>query len=164
MPNQSLLSQYPANNDPGIDINSLLFAFTDVLDTVIVSQYDLPPVAAPFVNYYTIRNGEKILDACLNSTGTTDNWEDVLNANGFTDWVPDLSPGLKIIIPTGAEIQNNVLQILTKYPSNNDPGISNLDLLISQFIANFTHVVLFTADNNVTAKADSTLLTVDQNL
>lgn len=115
-------------------------------------------------NYYTVRTGETIGDVCLNATGTIDNWEEILNANGFTEWTPDLYPGQQILIPDSVELQNNVLVVLTKYPANNDSGIPNLNTLISQFIATFTQQIVFTADNNSTARADMTTITVDQNL
>ena len=115
-------------------------------------------------NTYAVRTGESISDVCLNATGSLDNWESILNANGFTDWTPELFPGQQIIIPDTVEIQNNILVVTTKYPANNAAGISNLFSLIDQFIANFTHEILFTADNDLTAKADMTTITVDQNL
>jgi phage tail protein X len=116
------------------------------------------------INYYTVKTGETITDVCLNATGTLANWEDILNANGFTDWVPELSPGQQIIIPDGAEIQNNVLQITEKYPANNDLGIPNFDDLVNDLIATFEGYSLFRADDNMNAKADSTLLTADINI
>lgn len=114
--------------------------------------------------YYTVRTGETIVDVCLNATGTIANWEIILNANNFTDWTPDLFVGQQILIPDAVEIQNNVLIVTTKYPANNAPGISNLISLIDQFISTFTQTILFTADNNLTARADMTTITVDQNL
>jgi|YelNatPaOPRAMG01_1025707.scaffolds.fasta_scaffold37442_5 hypothetical protein len=113
---------------------------------------------------YFVRTGETITDCVINATGTIDNWEEILNANGFTEWVPDLYPGQQVLIPDTVELQNNVLVVLNKYPANNASGISNLDSLISQFIATFTQQIVFTADNNLTAKADMTTITVDQNL
>jgi len=36
-----------------------------------------------------------------------------------------------------ADIQNNVLIVTTRYPSNNNSDIPNIDSIISVFIANF---------------------------
>lgn len=89
------------------------------------------------INYYTVRTGETIRDVCLNATGTIDNWEAILTANNFSEWVPTLTSGQKIIIPDTVEIQNNVLVITTQYPANNDANIPNLNALISDLISKF---------------------------
>jgi phage tail protein X len=129
---------YPANNAPDIpDLLTKILTFTDILDSATINEYTPANVTQSFINYYTIRENETIKDVCLNSTGTIDNWESILNANNFTEWVPSLSVGQKIIIPPNAEIQNNVLMITTKYPSNNSPDISNFDALVNDFISNF---------------------------
>jgi hypothetical protein len=100
-------------------------------------------------NTYTVRTGETIGDVCLNATGTLSNWESILNANNFLDWVPDLYPGQKIIIPDGAEIQNNVLVVTAQYPANNDMGIPNFDDLANEFISTFGEIwILLTGQWN----------------
>jgi hypothetical protein len=159
-PNQSLLSKYASNNDSGVDIDSLISTFIAILNSVVVSAYTPSTTTETFINYYTIKNGESILDACLNSTGTINNWEAVLTANVFVDWNPDLIPGSKIIIPAGAEIQNNVLKITSKYPSNNDPSISNLSSLVDDFIALFYDLKALTCDN-IIVTCDNNVITCD---
>jgi len=131
---------YPSNNNPNIpNLDTLLTAITDNLDSATINIFTPPGVTQSFINYYTVRENETIKDVCLNSTGTIDNWESILNANDFTEWVPTLTAGQKIVIPPDAEIQNNVLFVTTKYPSNNGPDIANFDTLVSDFISNFSN-------------------------
>jgi hypothetical protein len=116
------------------------------------------------MNYYTVRNGEGICDVVLNSTGSLDNWELILDANGFDTWTPILEVDQVIIIPDTVVLQSNVLRILDKYPACNNSNIGDLDLQIAELIAIFEGTIIFRMDNNFNAKMDSTLLTVDQNL
>ena len=69
---------------------------------------------------YTVRSGETLSDVILNSTGSILNWEDILNANGFTDWSPELYVGQQIIIPDDIVGQSNVKNVLDTYPANNN--------------------------------------------
>lgn len=131
---------YPANNAPDIpDLSTKILTFTGLLDASTLYDFTPANFTRSFVNYYTVRENETIRDVCLNYTGTIDNWELILNANEFTEWVPSLLAGQKVIIPTDVEIQNNVLMVTSKYPSNNGPDISNFDALVSDFISNFTN-------------------------
>ena len=162
VPNQSLIQKYPSNNDCGINIDILLTNFVNILETAPQNDFVISNITQPFINYYTIRAGETIKDVCLNATGTIDNWEDILNANNFTEWVPDLFTDQKIIISSDVEIQTNVLIITNKYPSNNDVGINNFEMLVNDFISNFGNILTFRADS-LKATADSTILTADIN-
>jgi uncharacterized protein (TIGR02145 family) len=69
---------------------------------------------------YKIRNGESIIDCVLNSTGSLDNWEDILKANKFKEWNPDLLVNQKIIVPDDLVLQDNVKAVLDNYPANNN--------------------------------------------
>ena len=114
---------------------------------------------------YIVKNGETITDCVLNSTGSLDNWEAILEANSFSSWTPSLSVGQSIIIPDSVIIQPNVKAILDIYPAcNNSFASSDLSNQISVLIANFGGVIVFRADNNLTATMDSTILTADQNI
>lgn len=68
---------------------------------------------------YTVRVGETITDVVLNSTGSIANWDLILQANNFTDWVPDLEAGQVIIIPDTVTKDLNALRTLQQYPANN---------------------------------------------
>ena len=83
---------------------------------------------------YIVRNGETFSDVCLNATGDINQWEVILKANNFTDWVPDLYPGQSIYIPDSAITKASLKTILTKYPANNNADIGDLDIQIMTFI------------------------------
>lgn len=114
---------------------------------------------------YVVRSGETIVDVILNATGNLmDNWSDVLDANSFTSWTPTLYVGQVIIIPDNAIIQPNILNILKSYPSCNNSFASDLLQQISNLIAIFTGIIIFRADNNFNARADSTVIKADANI
>jgi hypothetical protein len=100
---------------------------------------------------YTVRVGETIRDVIINATGSiiatdpsgniVDNWDLILDANGFTDWTPDLIPGQQIVIPDTVFIDQNTLTDKITYPANNSVvnGFLNLiyeiwSLLINNWI------------------------------
>lgn len=112
---------------------------------------------------YTVKNGESITDVVLNSTGTLDNWEEILDINGFDTWTPFLLVGQIITIPNDAAIQTNTLNQLKVYPACNNSEVSDLDLQIAQLIAKFANRISFRADNNTNATMDSILITADYN-
>ena len=113
---------------------------------------------------YTVKQGEDITDVILNSTGTLDNWQDFIDLNNFDSWTPDLQVGQVIQIPDDAIIQPNLLQILQIYPACNNTLAADLSTQISTLIAIFTANIVFRADNNTNARADSTILTADENI
>jgi hypothetical protein len=152
---QTTLLTYPVNNNTGIpNVETLL---TEFINSLIINPdsgfpYKLPfkfesqatteeyvasGITTEFINYYTIKTGETIGDVCINSTGTIDNWDLILEANSFDDWTPDFLPGQKLIIPSTVQIQNNVLLASTNYPVNNNPDVVNFDSLVDDFIVNF---------------------------
>ena len=113
---------------------------------------------------YTVQQGEELTDVILNTTGTLDNWIDFLDLNNFSDWNPTLLVGQVIQIPSDAVIQPNLLQILQIYPACNNSMAADLQLQISTLLAIFTANIVFRADNNINARADSTILTADENI
>jgi hypothetical protein len=132
---QKYMALYPANNAVDIpDLSTKLSTFTGILDSAVIYDFTPGEITQEFINYYTVRENESITDVCLNSTGAIDNWEAILTANEFDEWVPTLSAGQKVIIPVDAEIQNNILMLTSKYPANNGLEIPNIETLISDFI------------------------------
>ena len=83
---------------------------------------------------YIVRNGENISDCILNATGSLLNWQAVLDANGFTEWVPEIQVGQQIIIPDNAILKPDIKTALTKYPANNGSNIGDLEIKIMTFI------------------------------
>jgi hypothetical protein len=146
--NYTQLQQYPVNNFENFDATqldstiegSLLY----ILKHVSVTKHDIYPQAVK-QQIYTVSQGETIVDVILNATGTLDNWETILNANGFTDWNPTLYVGQEIIIEYLDLQNNNIIQFLS-YPLNNDSGINDLDEQISNLISNFDTTILFDND------------------
>ena len=70
---------------------------------------------------YTVRPGESIGDVVMNSTGDITNWDAILTANGFTDWVPVLAAGQIVQIPDSlVNVDANVVRQLSFYPACNN--------------------------------------------
>ena len=90
---------------------------------------------------YTVRSGETLSDVILNSTGSILNWEDILNANGFTDWSPELYVGQQIIIPDDIIGQSNVKNVLDTYPANNNSIASDFDDQVTAFITSMSPTI-----------------------
>jgi phage tail protein X len=87
---------------------------------------------------YTVKQGETIVDICLNATGTINNWSLILDANNFTSWTPLLFAGQNVTIPDGVEMQTNVLRGLLLYPACNNNQNRELSSQISELISKFT--------------------------
>ena len=100
------------------------------------------------MNNYIVKEGESIVDVCLNATGTIKNWEAILNANNFDTWTPVLIAGQILIIPDNVEIQTNILRAMILYPACNNAGINNLIAQIQELIANFTPPTMLFEDGN----------------
>jgi hypothetical protein len=100
---------------------------------------------------YIVRNGERISDVVMNSTGDISNWEAILKANGFQEWVPELSAGQIIIIPDKVINQASIKSILLNYPANNNSFTSDY---LDQAESLLTSVHDITADSDV-VPADS---------
>jgi phage tail protein X len=108
---------------------------------------------------YIVKNGEQISDVVMNATGNISNWEAVLKANGFTEWVPVLYPGQKITIPNNAIIQTGVKSILINYPANNNSNISDMDSQISSIMGTLEGSEI-TIDSGIVT-IDNGVVTVD---
>jgi len=83
---------------------------------------------------YTVQQGETISDVCLNSTGSLKNWGRICDANNFATWTPVLTANQKIVIPDTVQIDSVSFAEMTKYPSNNNPYITDLDTKINDCI------------------------------
>ena len=150
----SVLQQSPVNNALEVGgFDDLVNEFITLFPSA-VSIFALPEAQSQQINLYTVKQGETITDVVFNATGNLLNWSLILDANGFTDWTPELYAGQQIIIPSTVDLQLNVMYELAKFPINNDSGLPDLDVLITNFISNFTRTKIFTAD--------STLLTMDE--
>lgn len=68
---------------------------------------------------YTVRQGEDISDVCLNMAGDISSWSDVLNANFFNAWSPQLFSGQILQIPASTTTNLNNIRALNQYPANN---------------------------------------------
>jgi phage tail protein X len=68
---------------------------------------------------YIVKAGETIGDVVLNATGSFNNWDVILAANGFTDWAPSLQAGQAVLIPDTVAIDQNSKRQLTSYPASN---------------------------------------------
>ena len=64
---------------------------------------------------YIVQPGESIWDVTVNATGTLAGLDAVLDANGFTDWTPDLVAGSSVIIPNAAVLDLNALRQIQTY-------------------------------------------------
>lgn len=134
------------NNQRTINVSSITSQF---VQTVTYSKAIIIDTAKK-ENTYTVKPGETIGDICYNSTGTIKNLELIINANGFTSWVPDLTPGQKLIIPDTVEIQTNVLFQLSKNPTSNKPNICNLNEQISILIEKFAKTASYVFSPDLT--------------
>jgi hypothetical protein len=143
------LKIYPACNLTEItNLEVQITDLTDLLDAVTPTIYDLPIIETINVNIYTVKQGETITDIVLNATGSILNWEAILIANNFTQWVPTLYPGQEIIIPD-IELQTNILGFMKIYPACNSIAITDLDAQIAQLITNFSPPTKIFEDDNI---------------
>lgn len=73
---------------------------------------------------HKVQTGEGAWDITLNETGSLedlDNLDAILEANGLTDWTPDLAGGQLLTIPDGLTITGNAVRQFAIYPlCNND--------------------------------------------
>lgn len=117
--NLSLLQTYTANNLSVSDVYVQIAAIFAILETAtpIPSSNVLPTV--DLRTFYTVRLNETIGDAVMNSTGSIDNWGLILTDNNFSEWIPTLTAGQKILIPTDVNMVLNTYRGLTQYPANN---------------------------------------------
>jgi hypothetical protein len=87
---------------------------------------------------YKTKVGESIFDVCLNSTGTLQNINTILDYNEFDNWNPEITAGQTILIPDTIPIQTNVRNELQLRPAVNGQITtfqSQLDIILD--ILNF---------------------------
>lgn len=135
------LNTYPPINDSIFNLDTQIAELLGALQGVEPEVYQATLSAKQIANepnYYTVREGETFSDAIMNSTGNISNWDAILSANGFSDWVPVLTTGQLIIIPDGLITDTNVIRQLTKYPANNTGpyDLNNQINSLSDLIAN----------------------------
>jgi len=115
------LVKYPSNNQSVSDVYAKI---TVIFTTLAAAEPATAPVIpAPVKDtniYYKVRYGETIGDVVLNATGNMANWSDILDANGYNDWTPQLAAGQIMIIPASVVTDPNTMRALQKYPANNE--------------------------------------------
>lgn len=143
--NQNVLkSLSPISNYSVFDLNDKISALVLTLNSVTILEFKKPEIKSTKLTYI-VKEGETITDVVLNSTGSLDNWETILNANNFTEWNPTLEVGQEIIIDYLSLQKNNIYEF-NKYPVCNDSGIQDLDNQISILISKFDNNILFDDD------------------
>jgi hypothetical protein len=68
---------------------------------------------------YIVKQGESIGDVVMNNTGSLSNWDEILKANEFDSWTPDLIAGQSVIIPDSLPVDANTKRQLALYPACN---------------------------------------------
>jgi phage tail protein X len=84
---------------------------------------------------YIVKAGETIGDIVLNATGSFNNWDVILTANGFVDWTPALVAGQSVLIPDTVANDQNTQRQLARYPAANlsvNDVYDQIDTIISQ--------------------------------
>ena len=117
--NIASLAEYPANNFSVPDIYSQI----DALFASLVGLTPIPSVnVLPVLNdqtFYTVRVNETIGDVVMNSSGSIENWDLIVQNAFFSEWVPSLFAGQQIPIPSTINLNSNVYRSLNAYPANN---------------------------------------------
>lgn len=137
------LGTYPSSNNFIKNWLSVINqVFTDIANNTFFVSWDWTNNVSQSVNnkIYKVRPGESIADVVLNATGSLSNWDLILQANNFTDWVPSLIAGQSIIIPDNCFFDLNTIRELTLYPSCNnfiDQWVSDLNNIFNIFIDNW---------------------------
>lgn len=89
---------------------------------------------------YIVKVGESIGDVVMNTTGSINNWDVILTANGFDSWVPELQAGQAILIPDNVVIDQNTKRQLDSYPAANNTVndvFQQIDNLVNQLADNW---------------------------
>lgn len=87
---------------------------------------------------YIVKFGESLWDVVLNISGSLTNLDAVLEANGFTDWVPVIIAGQSIIIPDTIFIDSNNVRELANYPSCNN-SVADINAKIISIFASIDY-------------------------
>ncbi len=134
------LKIYPSKNNGWKIFTSAISALISIIESAVQLD-ELTPILPinDTTPKYTVKGNETLRDICLNETGTIDNYDSMLELNGFTDYVPVLAKGQIIQIPdyiaTPDILQVNNKITLQIYPSANN---SILKDKINDFITIFT--------------------------
>ena len=103
---------------------------------------------------YIVKEGETIMDVCVNATGTYLNLDVILVANLFIEWNPILTAGQSITIPDEVQIQSNILNIMVEYPICNSFNTS-IESQINAILGIFANKVLFDDSTVIEALFDN---------
>jgi hypothetical protein len=101
---------------------------------------------------YIVKAGETIGDIVMNATGSFNNWDAILGANGFTSWTPELLAGQSVLIPDTVVVDQNTKRQLASYPSCNisvNDVYDQIDNIIDQLNDNWILQTGFWNDNAV---------------
>lgn len=84
---------------------------------------------------YIVQQGESIVDVCENSCGAlqvdeVNNLDEILQANDFDSWTPELAAGQQVLIPDSVKIDANALRQLVSYPICNN-SVNDIDAQIN---------------------------------
>jgi len=97
--------------------------------------------------YYTVKQGETILNCVLNSTGSLSNWGLIIDANGWDTWTPQLTAGQQILIPDTISKQTNIQLIFQTYPLCDNMSLNILNQ-INNFVNKLSTFYLLLEDTN----------------
>jgi len=125
------------NNFEISDFNEQLEIIINTLQNVTISTYEKPKYT-DLQSGYVVSLFETIGDVCLNSTGSLNNLFQILNNNGFSDIIQNISVNDRINIEN-CNIQRNIQRQLLLNKAINNFEITDFDLQMSQIINNFTY-------------------------
>lgn len=115
------LSDNKINNEPPFNFLSMVAGLVYLIengDPLVPVNY-LPAEIKSDEIFAYVESGQSIYDIVLNETGSLDNLDLVLEANGMSTWTPSLFIGQKISIPNSAVFYPNITRELKKYPVTN---------------------------------------------
>lgn len=101
---------------------------------------------------YTIKAGETIGDVIMNATGSINNWNVILTANGFTSWTPELQAGQLVAIPDIVVVDQNTKRQLSSYPAANisvNDVYNQIDNIVNELKDNWILETGFWNDNAI---------------
>ena len=71
------------------------------------------------MNIAIVSRGQTIGDVVINQTGDLANWDAILTANSFIEWVPILATGQQLTIPDTIQKNLNNVRQFKQYELNN---------------------------------------------
>jgi hypothetical protein len=135
------LTLYPSVNQLSNNVyNEIieLFAELATVSPIIVPEF-ITEQSVKTIIIYTVKPGEVITDAVLNSTGNIGNWDIITNANNL-DWDADLLAGQILTIPINSVYDNNSFFALNLYPANNS-SVADIYSQIDVFFESFAWIL-----------------------